>query len=118
MNNPVYRNFINALVKKLFPNPLVEVNGPENLVLTVNEKENTLLINLINLSGPHANTRIARYDSVDPIGPIDIKIRMNRIPKKLTLQPENIPLKFSYKDGMLETRVERVDVYSIITAEQ
>jgi hypothetical protein len=117
MNNPIYRNFINALVKKLFLNPKVEVRGSENVLVTVNEAKNKLAVNLINMSGPHANVRIARYDNIPSIGQLDVKIRVNKQPSKVTLQPENISLKYSYENGELKTIVDKIDVHSILVVE-
>jgi hypothetical protein len=37
MTNPVYRDFINSLVKKLFPDPKVSVSGSENVAVTINK---------------------------------------------------------------------------------
>ncbi len=117
MNNPVYRNFINALVVKLFPKPKVEVKGSENVLVTVNEVKNKIAVNLINMSGPHANTRVARYDNIPSIGPLDVKIRVSDKPLKVMLQPENIPLKYSYSNGEIKTKVYELDIHSIIIVE-
>lgn len=117
MSNPVYRNFINALVGKIFPNPKVEVKGSENVLVTVNELKNKLAINLVNMSGPHANTRVARYDNIPSIGPLDVKIKVSTKPSRVMLQPENIPLKYSYSNGEIKTKVDELDIHSTIIVE-
>lgn len=117
MKNPVYRDFINALAKKLFPDPKVEVAGSENVLVTVNELKNKLAVNLINMSGPHADTRVARYDSILSIGPLVVKIRTDKKPSKIMLQPENSLLKYSYSNGMVTTTVDKVDIHSILVVE-
>jgi len=117
MKNPVYSNFINGIVKKIFPNPKVEVTGSENAVVTINKLNDRLMVNLINLSGPHNNLRVARYDSIPSIGPLNVKIRVDKEPSKVTLQPGNVSLKYEYKDGEIITTVEHVDVHSIIVVE-
>jgi hypothetical protein len=117
MKNPIYRNFINQLVKELFPDPKVEVSGSKNIVVTVNELKKKLTVNLINMSGPHADTRVARYDNIPFIGPIKVKIRTDKKPLKVTLQPGNIPMKYSYSGGVIETKIEKVDIHSIIVVE-
>ena len=114
MNNPVYRNFINALVKKLFRNPKVEISCNENVVLTVNQLENKLAINLINLLGPHANTRVARYDNIPSIGPFDVKVKVSSKPTQVMLEPENISLKYSYENGEIKVKINKLDIHSII----
>jgi hypothetical protein len=117
MNNPVYRDFINALVKKLFPYPKVEVLGSENVLITVNELENKLAVNLINMSGPHADTRVARYDNIPSIGPLTVKIRTDKKPSKVMLQPGNFPMKYLYSNGMVTTTVDKINIHSIIVVE-
>ncbi|MDR3627837.1 MAG: hypothetical protein P4L45_13430 [Ignavibacteriaceae bacterium] len=117
LTNPVYRDFINAIVRKLFPDPKVTVSGSEDVAVTINKLENKLAVNLINMSGPHANTSISRYDSIPQIGPLTIKVKLDKAPEKVMLQPENIPLKYSYSNGEMVTEVEHLDVHSIIVIE-
>jgi len=117
MNNPVYRDFVNALVKKLFTDQKVEVTGSEDVVVTVNKLGNKLAVNLINMSGPHANTRVARYDNIPAIGPLVVKIRTENKPSKVMLQPGNRSLKYSYSNGMVTTTVDKVDIHSILVVE-
>jgi hypothetical protein len=117
MNNPVYRDFMNALVKNLFPDPKIEITGSENMVVTVNELANKLAVNIINMSGSHADLRVARYDQIPPIGPLEVKIRTNKKPSRLILQPENRPLEYSYSNGIIKTTISKVDIHSIIMVE-
>jgi hypothetical protein len=117
VKNPVYKNFITGIVKKIFPHPGVEVTGSENAVITLNRLDNKLLVNIINLSGPHNNLRVARYDSIPAIGPLNVKIKVDKEPSKVTLQPGNVPLKYEYKDGEIVTTVEHVDIHAIIVVE-
>jgi len=117
MSNPVYRGFINSLVRKLFPNPKVEVTGSEDAAVTVNNLNNKIAINIINMSGPHANKDVARYDNIQSIGPLDIKVKLEKRPVKVMQQPENISLEYSYSNGELKTSVKKVEIHSIIVIE-
>lgn len=117
MNNPIYRNFINTLVKKLFPNPTVEVKGSEDVLVTVNTIQDKLAVNLVNMSGSHSNTRVACYQNISSIGPLEVKIKVDAKPKKVILQPENVSLKYSYSNGELKTTVEKINIHSIIVVE-
>lgn len=114
VTNPVYRNFVNSIARKLFPEPIAEITGSDNIVVTVNKMEDKLAVNLINISGEHANEKVARYDEIPVVGPINIKIRLEKHPKKVTIQPDNAVLKYTYSDGMLETTVDRLQIHSII----
>lgn len=113
----LYRGFINALVKKLFPDPKVEVSGSEIVLVTVNQLENKLAVNLINMSGPHADTRVSRYDNIPSIGPLDVKIKTDKKPSKVMLQPRSHPMKYSYSNGILTTKINKVDIHSILVVE-
>ncbi|MBI3919909.1 MAG: hypothetical protein HY318_00725, partial [Armatimonadetes bacterium] len=52
----VARDFLNSLVRELFPKPLVEVQGSHAVDVSVNQLNGRLMVNLVNTSGPHANT--------------------------------------------------------------
>jgi hypothetical protein len=116
-SNPVYRDFINSIVHKLFINPVAEILGSEYVAMTVNRLGDKLTVNLINMAGEHSNEKVARYDEIPEIGPLKVKIRLNERPKKVTLQPENTTLKFSYSNEILETTIDRLKIHSIIVIE-
>ena len=61
--------------------------------------------------------KVARYDEIPVIGPLNVRIRLNKPPKKVTLQPENTTLKFSYSDEILETTIDRLKIHSILVME-
>jgi len=115
--NPVYRDFINSIVRQLFPEPVVEITGSDYVATTVNRLGGKLTVNLINLSGEHANEKVARYDEIPAIGPLNVKIRADKRPSKVSLQPENKELKFAWSDDMLEVTIPTLDLYSILVIE-
>jgi hypothetical protein len=117
MKNPIYSSFINALVYELFPNPKVEVRGSEDVLITVNNVNDKLVVNLVNMSGPHANMRIAHYENIPLIDSLQVKIKVDKEPLKVTLQPENTSLKYSFVNGEIKTTVNKVNVHSIIVVE-
>lgn len=112
--NPVYRNFVNSIVGELFPSPVAEVKGSANVAITVNRLGEKLAVNLINISGDHSNEKVARYDEIPAVGPLSVKIRTEKAPRKLMLQPENIALDFSFSNGIVETTVEQLGIHSVI----
>lgn len=115
--NPVYRNFVNSIVRELFPVPVAEVKGSANVVVTVNTLDDKLAVNLINISGDHSNEKVARYDEIPPVGPLSVKIRTDRAPRKVMLQPENESLTFTFSGGVVETSVQRIGIHSVIVLE-
>ena len=115
--NPVYRGMVDDIVKRLFPTPLVEVEGSEKVVVTVNDLKGKIAVNLINISGDHSNVKVARYNEIPSVGPLEIKVRLDERPEKVTLQPENIALDFTFSSGIMNAAINQLDVYSIVVIE-
>lgn len=113
----VYRDFLQGIVSRLFPDQMVEVGGSQKVQVAVNEKDDQLLINLVNTSGDHANEKVYVYDEIPKIGPLQVSARIKKKPAKVTLQPESQPVDFSYEDGVLHFQVPELYVHTIAIIE-
>jgi len=111
------RNFLGALVRELFPRPLVEVTGSHRVDVAVNRLDGKLSINLVNTAGPHGQPNVYTYDEVPPVGPLEIAIRTPRRPRRITVQPEGKALTFRHAAGKALCRLERLDLHSVIVVE-
>jgi len=60
---PVHRDFLAALVKEIFPNPMVTVKGSHYVDVTLNKKGGALILNLVNAAGPHDNEKVMAFDT-------------------------------------------------------
>jgi hypothetical protein len=114
---PVYRDFLSGLVEELFTEPMVSVEGSQQVHVAANRLNNQLLINLVNTSGEHANENVYVLDEIPPIGPLTVSIRTSQRPAKMTLQPENRPLNFIYEDGSCRVIIPELKIHSIIAIE-
>ncbi|MHC4122346.1 MAG: alpha-amylase family protein [Planctomycetota bacterium] len=110
----VLRDFIGSLVKNLFPDPIVEVKGSRTVDVVVNKIDGKLAVNLVNTAGPHADKNIYAFDEIPPVGPLDVVIRTNKKPKKVTLEPGSIKLKYKYKDGQIKLTVPKLQIHKVI----
>jgi len=110
--SPVVRGFLNALVRKLFKNPTVEVSGSPDVDVCLMRKNGNLLVNLINTSGPHQTAPIQA--TIAPVGPLTVTLRLPRKPSKLTLEPGAQPLAFEYRDGSAKLTVPSLDIHRVI----
>jgi hypothetical protein len=104
-----------ALVRQLFPNPMVEVTGSEDVEITVAKNHGKLLVNLVNVSGPHQTEPVT--DSIAPIGPVKLTIRMASRPSAITIEPAGTPLPFAFAAGEVSLTVPRVEVHEIVVIE-
>lgn len=113
----VSRDFLNALVRQLFPKPLVEVTGSNYVDVTANRLNGKLMINLINTSGPHGDEDVYVFDEITPVGPLNITIRTGKKPKKVTLQPDNMELKYQFRNRMVRITLSKLEIHDIIVIE-
>lgn len=109
------RQFLNDLVRQLFPRPMVEVRGSHDVDVVVNRMADKLAVNLVNTAGPHQREPI--LDSIPPIGPLDVTIRQAARPRKIMLEPASTLLPFEYQDGEIRLIVPRVDIHEVIVVE-
>ena len=113
--NPAVRGFLNGLVRRLFQKPIVEVTGSADVDLCLMRKQGKLLVNLVNTSGPHQAEPI--QETVQPVGPLTITLRLPSKPAKVTLEPGAQPLAFAYSDGAAKLTLPLLDIHRVIAVE-
>jgi len=106
------REFLNALVRQLFPNPMVEVSGTHDVDVVLARQRGQLLVNLVNTAGPHRTEPI--LDAIPPIGPLKVAIRQPNKPAKVTLEPSGQTLIFEHRDGKILVEVPQVAIHEAI----
>jgi hypothetical protein len=112
--NYVARRFLADLVRRMFPQPLVEVHGSHSVDVSLGKQGEALLINLVNTSGPHGDPEVYTFDEIPALGPLSITVRLPQAPQHVTLQPGNSDLAFSYQDGLLQILLPRLEIYEIL----
>ena len=111
------RDFLAALVRRLFPQPIVEVAGSHAVDVSVMRKDGRLAVNLVNTAGPHADPNVYVYDDVPPAGPLAITVRTGRRPRKVTLGPVGQTLEFRYSKGAIHLEIPRLEIHDILVVE-
>ncbi len=114
---PVMRDFLAALVREIFPQPVVTVSGSHYVDVTLNRKKEMLIVNLVNTAGPHDNEKVMVHDEIPSLGPLQIGIRTARKPAKVMLQPENKALPFTYRDGVIQCSLPVLKIHEMIVVE-
>ena len=110
----VSRDFLGELTK-LFFQPIVKIEGSKLVQVALNQKDKKLLINLLNMSGNHKSA--FAYDEIPVLGPLRVRLKIDKKPRKVTLQPENKPLPFTHKNGEISFGLEKLQIHSIIVVE-
>lgn len=115
VRSELMRQFLNDLVRQLFPKPMVEVKGSHDVDVVVNRLAGNLAVNLVNTAGPHQREPI--LDSIPPVGPLDVIIRQAARPTKIMLEPAGTALHFESQEGEIHLVVPRVDIHEVIVVE-
>ncbi|MDR3260208.1 MAG: hypothetical protein LBT78_00055 [Tannerella sp.] len=109
------RKMVNTTVRTLFPDPVAEVGGSPWVDVSASRLDDKLLIHLVNTSGDHKDTRI--IERIDPVGPLQVTIRSDRKPSRITLQPEGKVCNFKYSNGKVQLKIDSLDIYDILVIE-
>jgi hypothetical protein len=109
------RHSLNDLARQLFPKPMVEVKGSNDVDVCLARNHGKLLVNLVNTAGPHKTQSI--LESIPPIGPLDITLRLPRKPAAVTREPGARPLTCDNRDGQLRPTVPKVEIYEIVAVQ-
>jgi hypothetical protein len=112
--NEALRKEVNAAVRALFPNPIVEVSGSPRVDVSVSQLNGKRMVHLVNTSGDHAKQIIR---SIDPVGPFQLSVRCERKPSKITLQPSDKTCNFTYANGKALVKIDAVEIYDILVIE-
>ena len=70
----VFRKFVKKLISDLGYQPDVQLSGTGFADLTVTEKNDSLIINLVNMAGEHNVPGVRSYGEIPPVGPVKMKI--------------------------------------------
>jgi hypothetical protein len=109
------RRQIDGAVRALFPNPLAEVGGSPWIDVSVSQLNGKRIVHLVNTSGDHRGAGIIR--SIDPVGPLQISVRCERKPSRITLQPAGTACDFIWSDGKAQLTVNAVEIYDMLVIE-
>jgi len=109
------RKTVAGLINQLFPNPIVRVTGSDKIHVTLNKKDQMTLIHLVNAGDYWKILENGQLDfQLSMVQQLNISYRTKTKPNHIILQPNNIPLNYTYYNGVAKFIVPSVDIYSII----
>ncbi len=117
-HSPWVRDWFDHLLRKLYT-PMVTIRGRHGVDLVLREKDGCIAVHLCNVSAvPTQREGGSAYlfaDRVPATGPLTLDIRLPGKPQKVRLQPEDRPLRGTWRKGVLTLTVPSVHIHSIIT---
>jgi hypothetical protein len=110
----LYRSLVKTLADSLYT-PKVEIeNVCGSLEVVCLNKDDKLMIQLVNGGGTHIDINTATDDRIFPALDIKLSIALDKRPAALMLQPEAKALDFEWRDGRAYVSIDRIDIHSII----
>lgn len=110
---PETRDVIGRTVRKLME-PSVEVDGPPVVEVVRRRKSGREVLHLLNAAGMQVATQYSAVDYIPPVGPLTIRIRMERPPVRITEEPAGREIKGVWRDGVWSGSLERLDIHTMI----
>jgi len=114
----VHRQLLKSIASKLF-HPMVTVKGSMYIDMTLMKKNGSFMINLVNTAGPHDDQDVYTIDEIPPVGPITVKLLLDKKPKKIRLVPSDMKLETVWDDRekRLTVRIPKIDIHEILIVE-
>ena len=108
------RKLMKNIATKLY-DPIVRIESVlGRLEIVALNKDEKLMVQLVNANGSHSNNDTATDDLVPPILDIKLSILLDKKPKKLILQPQGKELSFEYENSRAYVDIDRVHIHSVI----
>ena len=101
----------------LFPDPMLELDAPPCVDVSLRRDGETLLIHLGNTAGMQVSSKYAVVDFTPSIGPLELVVKLDREPKKVTLAPDDCDMDYKWTDGKLRITLPCLDIHSVIVVE-
>jgi hypothetical protein len=114
---PLARDFLEAAVRALFPEPLVEVQGTHQVDVSVARQAGRLVVHFVNTAGPHEQAQQYVFDDIPAAGPLQVEVRLPAKPRSVTLEPGGRVQRFGYRDGRLLVTLPPVEIHDMLVVE-
>ena len=109
-----HRELIKNISEELY-SPLARVESVCGLLeIVCLEKDGHLMLQLVNGNGAHANPRSVTEDSLAPVVNVKLSVKADFMPKKVLLQPGNIPVEFEYINNRIYFKIDRIDIHNVV----
>jgi hypothetical protein len=108
----VARQSLNELAHRLFPDPIVQVEGSNDVDVSLAINHGKLLVHLVNTAGPHQTEPVV--DAIPLVGPLTVTIRQSVRPSRITLEPVGELLPFEFQNGLVRLTVPHLEIHDII----
>jgi Hypothetical glycosyl hydrolase 6 len=112
---PRIRSFAGNVLKALTGTMPVEIDAPAYVQLTVRQRDNQLIVHLLNTASENPLAPVNPYvEAVPTVGPINVRVQCPARPKVVTLAPDNTGLTWKWSKGLLTATIEALHIHSAL----
>lgn len=113
-HTPQVRTFLASVMRRLFPEPLVEIDGPPCIDLAVRRKDGKLLIHLTNTAGMQVTSAYTIRDFIPSVGPLTLSVHLDAAPTAVHRVPGG-EITHRWHKGMLTIKLPSLHIHTVIT---
>ena len=113
---PGLRHILGQCMELANSNKIVTTDAPQNIELALRRKGQDLIVHMINLSTDWDMDEAGAMfvESIPPIGPVTSKIKCERRPGKVMLEPEGVELLFRWENNGAWITLPMIHIHSAI----
>ena len=115
--NVPYRQILGNCIDRLLPRPLIRDQGPTHLEATALGTEHSVVIHLLSFLPSRQTEGLDLVHDPFPLVDMPISIRTDQAPRRVTLQPRNEAVPYTYHDGYAHLRVTVLDGHQMLVLE-
>ncbi len=116
-NSVALKKFLKNLISMTGFKAIATVSGSQYADITITQKENKLLINLVNMLGAHNTPGVRSFDEIPPLYDLEVSISSDKKPRSVKLSPENTDAEYQYRDGVISVKVPKLEIHSVVVVE-
>ncbi|MFW6437812.1 MAG: family 10 glycosylhydrolase, partial [Armatimonadota bacterium] len=114
-HHPAARHLIAAIAERLLPEPMVEVEAPPHVDVSLRRaQDGRICAHLLNLSCAQRAEQYLAVEEIPTVGPIEVRLRVNEEPVKVTWEPGGEEIEWQYADGVLTATVPQLHVHGAV----
>ena len=115
MGMQLHRDLLHACLQLVYTDPLLEVDlkSAGRVSLMRNSNNDNLILHLLYAS-PIMRGEIEVIEDIVPLYDINVSLRMDQSPNKVTYVPEDRPIDFKYESGRLKFVVDKLEMHNMI----
>lgn len=116
-NSPLWcRKLLDAAIRRLLPERLVETNGPSSLLVSINEQpgHKRYVVHLLHYIPERRNNKMDIIEDVIPLHDLQLTLTLPKIAKTARLVPEGTTLGIKQDNHQLRISLNRIDGHEMI----